>query len=417
MPTAHAIPEEPGLDHSLALLQEGYTYISRRCDRFNSDLFLTRIMLTPVVCLRGAEAARFVYEGERFTRRGAMPRSVLLLLQDVGSVQTLDGAAHRHRKAMFLSLMTPDAIPRIGTLLAGHWRDAVRRWEGGGEVVLLDALAEILTRTACDWAGLPVPDADIPALSAELAAMVENAGSLGPSYLVALRLRRRAERRVRHLVERLRAAELEAPPGSAALTIATHRDTDGATLPAGIAAVELLNILRPIVAVGRYITFAALALHRHPEWRERFAQGDEADLEPFVQEVRRLYPFFPMIGGRARQALRWGGHDFAPGDWVLLDLHGTNHDPRLWPEPDRFRPERFRGWQGNPYTLVPQGAGDVAATHRCPGEWITIALMKEAVRQLCRMRYTVPPQDLSISLSQMPAAPASRFVIGAVRPN
>ena len=32
-----------------------------------------------------------------------------------------------------------------------------------------------------------------------------------------------------------------------------------------MAAVELLNVLRPTVAVDRFIVFAALALHRHPE--------------------------------------------------------------------------------------------------------------------------------------------------------
>ena len=95
--------------------------------------------------------------------------------------------------------------------------------------------------------------------------------------------------------------------------------------------------------------------------------------------------------------------------------HVTDDD-RSWLDPDTFRPERFVGWIGDPYSLIPQGAGDVATTHRCPGEALTIELMKTATRLLSRtLAYDVPPQDLSMSLSRIPALPASRFVVERVR--
>lgn len=411
------IPQEPALDNSLALLNEGYTFISSRCDRHGTDIFATRLMMTPVTCIRGEEAARLFYEGDRFTRQGAMPQTTLRLLQDKGSVQTLDGAAHRHRKRMFMGLMTTEAVEGIAPLLGRRWREALLRWQTMDKVVLLPEMARVLTETACDWAGVPLPPEEAPRLAAELAAMIENAGSIGPAAWRALRQRRRTERRMRELLEEVRASTRPAREGSVLAAIAHHQGPDGALLDLEVAAVELINILRPTVAVGRYIVFAALALHSHPEWRDRFAAGDEADLEAFVQEVRRFYPFFPVIGGRVRQAFHWSGHHFEEGEWVLLDLYGTNHDARLWPEPESFRPERFRDWPGNPNSLVPQGAGDFHTGHRCPGEWITIALMKEAVRLLCRhTHYSVPAQDLSVSLSRMPAAPASGFVMRAVRP-
>lgn len=410
------IPQETTLDDSLALLSEGYTFISRRCGRLGTDLFSTRLMLTPAVCMRGAEAARIFYDGHRFTRQGAMPRTTLMLLQDKGSVQQLDDDAHRHRKQMFMAMMAPDAVAAIEVLLTRRWREAVKGWEAQEEVALLPASGEILTRTACDWCGVPLPANEAPELARELMAMIENAGSIGPGVLLALGLREHTERHMRQLIERVRAGAVAAPAGSPLARIAAHHDLDGKPLDSAVAAVELINLLRPIVAVGRFMTFAALALHEHPEWRARFSKGDEADLEPFVQEVRRFYPFFPVIGGRARQSFAWSGHHFEQGDWVLLDLYGTNHDARLWPEPEQFRPERFRDWAGNPYTLIPQGAGDFLQGHRCPGEWITIALLKQAVRLLCReMRFEVPPQDLSVSLSRMPATPASGFVMSRVR--
>jgi fatty-acid peroxygenase len=50
--------------------------------------------------------------------------------------------------------------------------------------------------------------------------------------------------------------------------------------------------------------------------------------------------------------------------------------------------------------------------HRCPGEWITIELMKQASEVLSRsIGYDVPEQDLRIDYSRLPALPRSRFII------
>ena len=157
-------------------------------------------------------------------------------------------------------------------------------------------------------------------------------------------------------------------------------------------------------------------IFQYPECRQTLVADDDGDLERFVQEVRRFYPFFLAVGGRVQRAFDWRGHHFAKGAWVLLDIYGTNHDPRIWEEPQTFRPDRFRQWNGSPFNLVPQGGGDFDHGHRCAGEWITIALMKTAVRLLTTgMRYDVPEQDLRIDLSRMPAQPESRFMIRNVR--
>ena len=119
--------------------------------------------------------------------------------------------------------------------------------------------------------------------------------------------------------------------------------------------------------------------------------------------------------GRVKQEFEWRGHHFDTGTWVLLDLYGTNHDRRIWGDPETFRPERFRDWSGSAFNFLPQGGGDHFANHRCAGEWITIELMKRAVHLLTwSMRYRVPEQDLRIPLSRMPAIPQSGFVISGV---
>ena len=111
----------------------------------------------------------------------------------------------------------------------------------------------------------------------------------------------------------------------------------------------------------------------------------------------------------------WHGRRFALDDWVMLDIYATNRDQRIWAEPNRFAPERFRNWDGDRNTLVPQGGGELLDGHRCPGERATIELMIEAVSIMAKNRnYVVPDQDLRVSLRRFPALPESGFVMNPV---
>jgi fatty-acid peroxygenase len=410
------IPRDPHPDATLALLREGYGYIPSRCRAYGSDLFATRLMLKRAVCMTGPGAAAQFYRSDQFTRRNALPRMSFALIQDNGSVMVLDGEAHRRRKAMFLSLMGPAAARRLAEATARHWRRAAARWATMDRVVLFHAAHVPFCAAVCEWAGLPLTQAEAEQRAGEFEAMVEGTGSVGPRNWRGHALRARTERWMRETIRQVRAGTREAPEGSALQVIARHVDANGEPLDVTIAAVELINVLRPTVANARYLTFAAHALHLYPETREALQPGDAAAVERFVQEVRRVYPFIPFIGGRVLAPFAFQGHDFAEGDWVLMDLYGTNRDPRTWESPDDFRPERFERWNRDPNSLIPQGGGEPEAGHRCPGEWITIEQMKAVVPILAReMRFTVPEQDLTIPLDRIPAMPRDGFVVTQVR--
>lgn len=412
---ASPFPRDPAPDASLALLREGYEFVANRCKRLGADAFRTRLLLSPVVCATGADAARMFYHPGRFTRRGAVPPTALTLLQDRGSVATHDGDAHRHRKRLFLDVLTPEGVDRLVQLFDAEWRAAVPRWAAAGQAVLHDEAEGVLCRAVCAWAGVPLDEPTARKRTREFAAMIDGAGAVGPRQWRGQVLRRRTERWATGVVEAVRAGRLGPPPGTAAHAVASHRDPAGQPLDASTAAVELLNFLRPTVAVAKYLTFAALALHDHPDCRGPVASGDDAELTAFAHEVRRFYPFFPAVAGRVLEGFDWRGHRFEPGDWVVLDIYGTGHDARLWGDPQAFRPGRFRNRPADPFALVPQGGGDLAADHRCAGEGATVALLKSAAKLLTEMRYEVPPQDLSVALNRLPAVPASRFVIRVPR--
>lgn len=409
------IPRDPSFDGTLALMRDPYGYVSERCRRHGSDLFETRLMLRKTVCMAGPAAAELFYDESRFTRSGVAPGWLRETLFGRGGVQGLDGEAHRHRKRMFLSLVTPERVAELGRVTADKWRACARKWAAAGRVVLYDGLTELHTRAVCAWAGVPLEESEVARRTAELTAMFEKAAAIGPGHLWSRGARDLAERWIGGVIDEVRAGRLVPPEESAAWVVARHRDLNGDFLDRHTAEVELINVLRPTIAVSVYVLLAAHALHEHPECREKL-WADAGYAEPFAQEVRRFYPFFPAVVARARHGFEWNGYRFPRGRRVLLDLHGTNRDPRSWESPDEFRPERFRVREVGPSGFVPQGGGDRLANHRCPGEPISLELMRVAADFLVnRLSYEVPDQDLRIDRSRVPALPRSRFAIDGVR--
>lgn len=105
----------------------------------------------------------------------------------------------------------------------------------------------------------------------------------------------------------------------------------------------------------------------------------------------------------------WRDRHFKQGDWMMVDLYGTNHHPAVWRDPERFDPSRFEHWKGSRYDFVAQGGGSVERDHRCPGENPSIALLMSALSLLASSDYTLPPQDLRYPLNRFPTLPRSAW--------
>jgi fatty-acid peroxygenase len=411
-----ALPRDRGLDRTAAIRRDPYRYVSRRCEDLGTDVFVARLRLRPTIFLRGEAAASLFCDPTRFVRAGAPPNRVQESLFGKGGVQSLDDDAHRHRKALLMEVTSPPRVAALAGTLRLLWHAQLGLWASRPKIVLYDELPELLTRAVCQWAGVPVEERDLPRRARDLTAMFDAAGATGPRHWGARRARNRSERWATRIVDGIRRDRIRVAETSVAGLIAHHRGADGEPLPARVAAAELLNVLRPTVAVSVYLVHIAHALHEHRESHAALARGGDAAAERFVEEVRRHYPFFPAVTARVRQRFTWEGYEFPEGRRVLLDLYGTNHDPRTWSDPDRFDPERFGATPVSRHNFVPQGGGDAATGHRCPGEGITVALMKVGLDFLARrMAYDVPEQDLELDWRRLPALPRSRMVLANVR--
>lgn len=410
------IPKELCIDQTYRLLQEGYLYIPNRVRKHHTDIFRTRLMGQKVVCLSGKEAASRFYDQNLFTRKGAVPGRIQETLFGKKGIQTMDGAPHMDRKQLFLSFMTPDRINFIVDLTRKQWEGNSRSWSGGRSIILFCEAERVFFQVACKWAGVPIRKSDVRCKAHDMSAMIDAFGAIGPRHLKGRCARDRSEFWANELIMNTRSGKVKTPKNSVLSSISWYKDLNGRLLSTDVAAVELINILRPITAIATYITFGALALHRYPKYREALKNGDDQYLTMFAQEVRRFFPFGPFLGARVRSPFTWRSHHFNKGDLVLLDLYGTNHDPAVWNNPNIFCPDHFRDAKLQPFDFIPQGGGDPKTGTRCPGEWLVVELLKVSLDFLVNaVEYEVPLQDLSYPLNRMPTLPKSRFLMSNIR--
>ena len=110
----------------------------------------------------------------------------------------------------------------------------------------------------------------------------------------------------------------------------------------------------------------ALALHllgRHPDVQQRVRDevaavvGDRPvgveDLARLtftaqvLDETMRLYPPGHTLVRHAHEAATLDGQEVPAGHLVAVSVWGVHHNPDIWPDPERFDPDRF-GLRGRP---------------------------------------------------------------------
>lgn len=392
------------MDLAWRLWRAGYRALPEERARYaeedggrGGDAFECRLLGRRALVVRGPEGARAFYDESLVRRRDALPPPLAALLFGAGAVHGLDDAEHRERKAIFLDLLDEQ---RISGLIAEVAQQL--RWRSGpwrGRHVVFDELVTAYGTAVLSWAGIRLPRGKAATVARRLAWIVDGFGFSPLAYPRAWACRLWANRWAAGLVEDVRGGRLQAARGTVLARLAAT------SLPAPVAGVELLNVLRPTVAVAWPGTFAAMALAAYPQWRPLL--DDTARCEAFAHEVRRRYPFVPALAGRIRRDGVVLGHRVREGQFLVLDVVGTDHDPAQWPDPHDFRPERFAGVgsaaEPDPYAFVPQGAGDPRTGHRCPGEPLTVRLLAATVRVLARVPYEVEPS--AYPLDRMPTLP------------
>lgn len=150
---------------------------------------------------------------------------------------------------------------------------------------------------------------------------------------------------------------------------------------------EVRDELLTLLIAGHETTATALSwaferLLRHPEALARTVAeldrgDDDAYLDAVVRESLRQRPVLPITARKLTRTVEVGGWVFPKG-WTLMPcIYLLHNSPEAFPEPDRFRPERFIG-PDSPGKMVwlPFGAGP----RHCIGSSLSLMAIKVILR-------------------------------------
>lgn len=107
-------------------------------------------------------------------------------------------------------------------------------------------------------------------------------------------------------------------------------------------------------------------------------------LECCLKEALRLFPSVPMFARTLAEDATIAGHVIPGGTQTIIYPYLVHRDPKHWPDPEVFNPDRFLAENSNgrhPYAYLPFSAG----ARNCIGQ--RFALMEEKTMMAWVMRY------------------------------
>ena len=336
------------------------------------------------------------------------------------SLLVLDGSRHRRERRLLMPPFHGERMSLYGRLMREITDRVIDRWPLGDvfpvhremQAITLDIilravfgldegtqLAEVrdtLLRVLGLFGGPAAPFLAIPAFQVELRGFTP--------WGRFVRYRRELDRVLSAEIARRRAEGTAGRTDVLSLLIEARDEQSEA-----MSEQELLDEMFTILGAGHETTAISLswALYhvlRRPEVLERLyaerskVAGDgpvEAEhlpkleyLDAVIKESARLTPVITQVMRRLKMPMQIGSLDLPAGVNVSAVIYVTHHRADLWPEPERFNPDRFLGTRPSPYTFFPFGGGE----RRCLGAAFAIYEMKVVLAQvLSRASLRVAP--------------------------
>jgi sterol 14-demethylase len=186
---------------------------------------------------------------------------------------------------------------------------------------------------------------------------------------------------VTNLLEERRRKPVDPPDFLQLLTDATY--ADGEPMRDDIR----VNLIMTLLHAGRetttgHLSWAVVDLLRHPGELAKVRAEQEAELinpglplaldqvhrlaalDRVLHESERLHPVTNGMVRRASESFDYAGYRIPKGSIVLTFPRLSHRQPEVFPEPDRYNPDRFIGNKAARQALIGFGGG----THRCIGQ-------------------------------------------------
>jgi cytochrome P450 family 135 len=172
------------------------------------------------------------------------------------------------------------------------------------------------------------------------------------------------------------------------------RDEDDRALTDG----ELRDELVSLLLAGHETTSTATAwaierLVRHPAKLARLVAEIDSGMEDeymqaVIHETLRCRPVIPGVVRLLHEPLRIAGYELPAGTRVVASIYLTNRNPRVYEDPDEFRPERFLHTPPDTFAWIPFGGG----IRRCIGASFAMLEMKTMLRTMLKELHPSVPR-------------------------
>ena len=201
------------------------------------------------------------------------------------------------------------------------------------------------------------------------------------------------------LMHRRRAESSSQPgsqPGDLLDMLLAAKNADGSPMPER----KIRDNLMAMIVAGHEtttgeLTWAFQLLAHNPDVQELLIEeidggGEEEYLTATVHETLRHKPVFLFaIPRKVVEPVEIGGWTYPPGVHLAACTYLMHHNPALYPEPGRFRPERFIGETRQARTWLPWGGG----RKHCLGRHFALLEVQSILREVLSVRRVLPASD------------------------
>jgi cytochrome P450 len=136
------------------------------------------------------------------------------------------------------------------------------------------------------------------------------------------------------------------------------------------------HVLRQPEVLAKVRAELAMVVGDGPLSAERVARLEY--LDAVVKEALRLRPVLDDVGRMVQRPTEIGGWRLPAGVIAAPQIYLTHRRADLWPDPERFDPDRFHNRRVSPYTFFPFGGG----VRRCLGMAFALYEMKVVLARL-----------------------------------
>jgi cytochrome P450 len=401
----------PLIGDTLNFLQDSQ-FAKKRYQQYG-PIFKTSIFGQPTVFMRGQEANLFILSNDNQYFVATSPASTRALLGPLSlSLQT--GANHINRRKLLYQAFGPRALVGYIGAMEDITQRYLEKWEKMETMTWYPELRNYTFDVAAKFL-VGIENGSETALGHNFETLAKGLFSIPWDLPFTLFGKAKKGRKLllAELEKIIGDRQLGTPSGKDALSLLiSARDDEGNSLSLD----ELKDQVLLLLFAGHEtltsaLTSFCLLLAQNPDVmakvraeQQQFPATEPLTLEQLKQmtyleqvlrEVLRLVPPIRGVFRKVINACEFGGYEIPKGWTVTCGINPTHHDSQLYPEPERFDPDRFSLERSpKPFSYVPFGGG----LRECLGKEFARLEMKLFAAKIIREFEweLLPDQDLNL---------------------